>query len=570
LAFGQIWLESGQYRTKDTALKRKVFRPIAIAILGLGIAAGPPLYARGELPANDGIVLRTVSVIPAGSAAETIRNILRGTQPFESAPVAFSQEVQRYYAARHFRPVWSSGQRLLPIAGALERTIEGIGSEGLDPQRAAYHLARIRPLLQDTNDTDPRRLAQTDLLLTDAFFALGHDLHYGMAYGQDLNATHEFAARPVEMTAVLDKALSSGNVKDTLLALAPHNPDYLRLKKALASYRTIAREGGWSTHAADYAETAVVRTRLAATGDLNVSSSDPESLRAAVERFQKRHGIAVDGVVGPVTASAMAVAPSALIEKIKLNMERWKWLPPDESGQYIMVNIPGFKLEVCQDGKRVLDMQAIVGRLERKTPTFTSKLRYIVFNPYWRVPETILNEDLVPKLQADPDYLAAKRIRIFAAGDGKAEHPIDPRTIDWKQWQPADSARYFFREEPGKNNPMGYVKFLFPNPYDVYIHDTPSSSLFKNSNATFSSGCIRVRKPVELAHYLLASGDPSITYKAIFSTILEGENRWIQLKHPIDVYITYQTARVGGDGLIYFYNDIYGYDRRLMDYLNKN
>lgn len=551
-------------------MKRKAFRPLATAILGLGIAAGPSLYALGELPGNNGIVLRTVSVIPAGSTAETIQNIVMGKQPSGGAPVALSQEVKRYYAARQFRPVWSSNQKVLPIAGALQRTIEQIGSEGLDPDRAAYHLTRIRALRHDANNTAVQQLARLDLLLTDAFFALGHDLHFGMAYGKDLNETHEFDAPAVDMGNLLDKASENGTIRESLLALTPQNPGYRRLTTALADYRRLARAGGWDTHAADYTDEAVVRARLTATGDLNASASDLESLRAAVERFQRRHGLTVDGVVGPVTASEMAVAPAVLIEKIKLNMERWKWLWMRGDGQYIMVNIPGLRLDVYSGGISVLDMQAIVGRLERKTPTFASTLRYIVFNPYWRVPETILNEDLIPKLQADPDYLASKRIKIFAMDDEQGAHPLNPDTIDWKRWQPADSSRYFFREEPGEHNPMGYIKFLFPNPYDIYIHDTPSHSLFKNSNGTFSSGCIRIRKPIELAHYLLALDDPSITYKTVLSYILPGENRWIRLKHPLDVYITYQTARVGGDGLVYFYKDIYGYDRRLQDYLSQN
>jgi len=191
-------------------------------------------------------------------------------------------------------------------------------------------------------------------------------------------------------------------------------------------------------------------------------------------------------------------------------------------------------------------------------------------NPYWNIPETILKEDLIPKLQADPHYLATRDIKVFAAGDGDGRHPIDPDTIAWKQWGDADMQRYVFRMDPGPDNPLGYIKFIFPNDYDVYVHDTPSHALFKKSSATFSSGCIRIRKPVELAYFLLAQENPEMTYKDILTPILSGETSWVRLKNPPDIYITYQTAAVGEDGLVRFYDDIYGYDRKLENYLNKN
>jgi len=508
------------------------------------------------------------------TTAVAIGTILNGeTALDESSPL--SHAIRLYYIARQFKPVWSSEQQLLPTVATFIQLIDGIAGEGLDPERRTYHRKRIEALIAQGTTEQPQQLARLDLLLTDAFFALGHDLHYGMAYGADLNTSNEYANVPVDMADVLDQAVANRDIKTSLLSLTPQHPEYRRLTKALAYYRRLADEGGWSTNISDYSHEAAVRKRLIATGDLIEFASDStldedEKLEAAVKRFQKRHGLKADGVVGPVTSSEMAVPLEKLIEKIKLNMEKWKWLPPHNRGPYIVVNIPGFELDVILANETVLQTRAIVGRRDRETPTFASKLNYLVFNPYWNVPETILNEDLIPKLQADPYYLATRRIKIFAAGDRNGVHPIDPATIDWKHWQKTDVGRYVFRMEPGADNPLGYIKFIFPNNYDVYVHDTPSHSLFKNSNGTFSSGCIRIRKPLELAHYLLARQEPDITYKDIMMRILSGERKWVLLKDPLDIYITYQTARVGEDGLMYFYEDIYGYDRKLARFLSKS
>ncbi|MHC3993453.1 L,D-transpeptidase family protein [Thiomicrolovo sp. ZZH C-3] len=512
--------------------------------------------------------------VAAGPVAALIRSAADENVTAATTMPAVAAAVKRFYVTRGFAPFWSRDGELLPGAEMLRRTIDGIADEGLDPHTPAYHLIQIDSMMQERDENTTLQLARLDLILTDAFYALGHDLHYGHAYGADLNATHEYDNTLLEPAALLTERVAQGAVLDVLLSTAPNHIGYQRLRTALAEYRRIADAGGWSTHAADYADDTNVYRRLSMSGDLVDPPSEDEAeeterLRSAVKRFQRRHGITDDGIVGPVTSAKMAQSPSTLIKKIRLNMERWKWLPPHNGGPYIIVNIPGFTLEVIQDDKPLLEMQAIVGRRERETPTFASIMRYIVLNPYWRVPETILNEDLIPKLQADPHYLAAKHIKLFAADDTDESHPIDPRSIDWMRWRESDTKHYTFREDPGAKNPLGYVKFLFQNPYDIYIHDTPSQSLFKNGNGTHSSGCIRVRKPMELAHYLLSLNDPDITYKTLLTQLLTGENRWVRLATPVPVYITYQTVRVDEEGVVYFYNDIYRYDRKLSQYLKK-
>jgi len=486
----------------------------------------------------------------------------------------FPETVRRFYAARDYKPVWSAGIRTLPISDVFKAMLDGIESEGLDPDRPAYHRARISALMESGTVGQSDRLALLDLLLTDAFFTLGRHLHFGVAHGAELGFLHADDNRPLNMGSVLEDAAAREEIRAALLSLAPDIPEYRRLRKALAAVRTRAVSAAWSTDPADYAYERHVRQRLIASGDLNDTS--PVDLQAydplleAVKRFQRRNNIKADGMVGPATAAKMAESPGTVAEKIALNMERWKWLPPRRGDTAVVVNIPGFELSVQEGNKSVLNMQAIVGRRERETPTFAATLRYIIFNPYWRVPKTILREDLIPKLKKDPGYLQKKNIKIFSAGDAAEKHPIDPATIAWKRWNDAKAERYIFREEPGPHNPLGYVKFIFPNDYDIYIHDTPSQALFNNDKGTYSSGCIRIRKPMELAYYLLAREEPDITYKRLFARMVSGKNMRITLKHPVSVYVTYQTVQVDGEGRLSFYGDIYGYDEKLREYLSKN
>lgn len=557
------------------------FKAIVAIVLGTGLVLGMPLSAQSTTAeTNQTVELHIASIAPGDPTAESIHDILTGKSAFDTKPVYLSHAIRRFYVQRQFRPLWSGDADILPIADEFFHLIASLEREGLDPGNPVYHRDRIETLMMQNDLLDPHRLSRLDLLLTDAFFSVGDHLHFGVAYGADLNTSNEYNNVPLDMAAVLENAAAQGEVKEALLYLEPQNREYRRLKAALAMYRKFAAADRWSTRRADYADKAEVCRRLIATGDLNVSydsnctdtnASDEQERRYldAVKRFQRRHNIAADGVVGPVTSAKLALSPERIIAKIELNMERWKWLPPRSGAPYVIVNIPGFELEVMEANTSRMNMQAIVGRRERETPAFASQISHIVFNPYWRVPETIRKEDLIPKLQNDPRYLETKKIRLFAAGDRDESRPIDPSTIPWKQLNGHDAERFTFRAEPGEKNPLGYIKFIFPNRHDIYIHDTPSQSLFKNSSAAFSSGCIRIRKPVELAHYLLSRDEPEITYKEIFTRMLSGENRWVRLKHPMDVYITYQTARVGEDGQLRLYEDLYGYDRKLGNYLKE-
>ncbi|RRQ20019.1 L,D-transpeptidase family protein [Thiohalobacter thiocyanaticus] len=247
-----------------------------------------------------------------------------------------------------------------------------------------------------------------------------------------------------------------------------------------------------------------------------------------------------------------------------LNLERWRWLPRDLGPRYIMVNIAGFRLQLVEHDEVMQDMRVIIGKPYRSTPAFVGRLRYLVFNPYWNVPERNMREDLLPQQIADPGYLAANGYRILD-GWGEDAREIDPAEIDWQRVRPVQFP-YRLRQDPGPQNSLGRLKFMLPNRFDVYLHDTPARHLFERTVRTFSSGCIRVEEPVALAERVLAGTGGDWNVAVIRHLIASGETLDVRLGEPLPVYILYWTVWVDDDGRAHFVNDVYGRDRRMAQW----
>ncbi|MEJ2686552.1 MAG: L,D-transpeptidase family protein, partial [Gammaproteobacteria bacterium] len=270
-----------------------------------------------------------------------------------------------------------------------------------------------------------------------------------------------------------------------------------------------------------------------------------------------------DGIVGPLTRAALNVPAAARVEQIRLNMERSRWLPRDLGNRYVMVNMAGFQLRVLDHGHVVLEMPVIVGKPYRSTPAFSSTLSYLVFNPGWTVPPTIALQDMLPRERRDPDYLNTEGIEVFS-GWSKDARRLDPTEIDWSRYG-KDHFPFRLYQPPGPTNPLGRVKFMFPNRFDVYMHDTPARELFNRSVRTFSSGCIRVAKPLELAAYLLSDAERTWTVKDVQAEIDTGQTRAMHLPQALPIYLVYWTAWADPDGVVHFRDDIYGRDRRMQE-----
>jgi murein L,D-transpeptidase YcbB/YkuD len=308
----------------------------------------------------------------------------------------------------------------------------------------------------------------------------------------------------------------------------------------------------------------ILSKHLLITGDLPLMHFSTREqykapLEAAVKRYQRRNGILADGIVGKNTLNCLNIPVEERITQLKLNMERWRWLPTDLGTQHLMVNIPGFELKFVENHTVQSTMRAIVGRKKRQTPILSSTLTYLEFNPFWNIPQTIARKDILPKIKSDPQYLSKNNIQVLSGWERKSQS-MDPNFIDWQAFSDK-YLPYRLRQDPAPHNALGQVKFMFPNHHSVYIHDTPGKALFNKEMRSFSSGCVRVENPLELAYLLLKNQqwDP----RRIANTIGTKKRRTIVMKQPTPVHLVYFTAWTDENDNLQLRQDIYGRDQRL-------
>jgi murein L,D-transpeptidase YcbB/YkuD len=288
-----------------------------------------------------------------------------------------------------------------------------------------------------------------------------------------------------------------------------------------------------------------------------------EDLETAVKHFQQRHGLTADGAVGPGTRAALNVSVSARIDQIRVNLERARWVMHEIQGEFVLVNAAGFDVSYFRDNEPIWTSKVIVGRPYRETPIFKSLITYVVLNPTWTIPPGILVKDKLPVIKRDPGYLTRNNIRVIDS----AGREVSPHSVDWSRYSGSRLPPYQLRQDPGDDNALGLVKIMFPNPYLVYLHDTPSKSLFDKDERTFSSGCIRVEKAFELAELVL--NDPVRWNRAaIDAAVATKKTQTVNLATPVPVLILYWTAQPRPDGQVIFRNDVYGRDPATLAALN--
>lgn len=490
-----------------------------------------------------------------------------------------SSIIPRFYANRSYAPAWIGKSGPLPRALSLVAAVSNASTEGLTAND--YHLEAIVKLMSRIGSNramlgsvPPDQAADLDLILTDAFLTYASHLLSGRVNPEDMQSEWFIKGRKRDLLMVLETALVQDSVAEALVSLNPPHSGYERLKAALSEYRDIVRKGGWPAlspgpllkRGAHGKRVKELRARLLATGDHPASTEKGESqrfdkdLENGVMQFQSRHGLKVDGAVGPATLKAMAVPAADRLRQIEVNMERLRWLPAELGERYVQVNIADFTLSVIENDLTLMSMRAIVGKDFQKTPVFTGSITDLELNPYWNIPSTIASTEIIPEIQKNRAYLARNKIRVYR-GWGPSARRINPSSINWSRVT-GKNLPFWLRQDPGPKNPLGAVKFLFPNKYDVYIHGTPFHGLFERDSRGFSHGCIRIESPVELAEYLLQ--DPADwSSESLLAAIETGKNLSIRLSEPIPVHILYFTTWVDESGSVHFRDDVYGHDDAL-------
>jgi murein L,D-transpeptidase YcbB/YkuD len=482
-------------------------------------------------------------------------------------PIAARRVIPEFYEARGFRPAWNRpGQ-----AEALVRLVAASRDHGLEP--GDYHAAALGRLPGDAAAApDAATRAERDLLLTDALVRLAYHLRFGKANPRELYPDWSFARSlgGIEPVPALEATIASASLDEAVERFAPQLAAYRRLRAALARHRAIAASGGWSVVPAGPTlepgmqdpRVAALRARLAASGDYETQPvTEPDrfdpTLEAVVKRFQARHALEPDGAVGRQTLAALNVDVAVRIDQIRVNLERLRWVAQDLAGDYLVVDIAGFSARLFVGDREAWASRAVVGRPYRKTPVFRATLQYLVLNPSWTVPPTILREDVLPKLAADARYLEREHMQVVDASG----RPVDAAQIEWSRYRSGGFPHQIV-QAPGPDNPLGRMKFMLPNPYSVYLHDTPARQLFDRRERAFSSGCIRLEQPLALAVLLMDDAE-RWSAESIRGTIETGETRTLPVKRRIPVLVLYFTAEAQEDGTAQFRPDLYGRDPRV-------
>lgn len=494
---------------------------------------------------------------------------------------SLSQQPQSQTAdqTREYRSPWVNNSGLKDNGQYMLGTISNAQSFGIDPQR--LHAAELSELLGvpsqrlasavNISQHNHGNLLKVDQLLTSAFKLLVNEVMNGRVSASK-SQRYWFAEQETvnadDWWQMLQ--LQPGSLHQILADLVEENSPIEPLLGELQRLQALNETGGWPEipkgptiePGDDSMRISVLRSRLTISGDYDPATDSGSasvyttSLQDAVAKFQARHGLVTDGLVGPATLKALNTSVQQRIDQIQVNIERQRWMPKSFGDRYIVTNIPDYRLRVVNGGETTLQMPVVVGKPKHMTPVFSAEMDHVVVNPTWTVPRSIANNELVPSERANPGYLQNKGY-ILLASDGSR---VSYDSLSPDVWQKS-SFPYTIRQPAGKRNALGKVKFMFPNRHSIYLHDTPAKKLFAKNKRAFSHGCVRVGEPRELANHLLAQEGWSS--EKIDNLFARKRTKRVELSRPIQNHIVYITSWVDDNGVLQFRNDVYGQDKRV-------
>lgn len=465
---------------------------------------------------------------------------------------SLADKMRSFYNSRNYQFAWFDSTGVVEYV----HSFLNVQSQYID---YAKDSSLYNPFLQQlldsiTTDSSNYRISngdrlKTELELTESFFKYADKAYQGNSSLNTSDLGWFIPRKKIDMVGLLDSLISKNDKNIT--NYEPLNPQYNSLKSYLLKYYEIEKKGGWDSIIADKKSYKLgdtseailkIKKRLLLTEDITLNDTTTiydTTLIAGIKNFQHRYGLKEDGVIGKNFLVELNLPISKRIEQILINMERLRWVPANPPQEYLLVNIPAYKLFVYEKGTLAWDMNVVVGSVAHNTVIFRGDMKYVVFSPYWNVPPGILKNEILPGIKKNPGYLAR-------------------HNMEWNNGA--------VRQKPGPNNSLGLVKFLFPNSYNIYLHDTPAKSLFSETNRAFSHGCIRLGEPKKLAEYLLRN-DSTWTKDRITKAMNSGKEQFVTLKQTIPVFIGYFTSWVDRDGKLNFRDDIYGHDKKMAEQL---
>ena len=505
--------------------------------------------------------IKSVKGVPIADVRAAVAKRLKQARPKPINEEQWKHAV-KLYAEYGGYPIWLDGDGLRErrtktlMTALLNGDADALALDAYPLDELHRLLATLLKAKRPTADL----LGDVDVVLTATYVTLGHDLLTGQIDPSRVSQDWHIEPTPAQVDSALGRFLRDRRFDITMTQMRPEYPEYKDLQKQLTRYRQIIAKGGWDSVPAGKSlkpgdsgpveRLTALRDRLRVEGydvgdALDSTSSNGttkavynQALAAAVAQFQREHGIAADSALGKATVQALNAPPSFRLGQIAANMERYRWMPRSLGDRYVFVNVPSFRLDAYEDGKPVMNMKVIVGAEyeNRNTPVFSDSMQYVVFRPYWNATDSIAAKELWPKVEADPTFLDRNEYEIVTEG-GKER----------------------IRQKPGDKNALGLVKFMFPNSFEIYMHDTPEDQLFAKDVRAFSHGCIRLEKPAEMAQWVLGW-----TPEQVRNAMENGpDDRHVTLKQKVPVYIVYFTTFIR-DGRLYFGNDLYGRDAPLV------
>jgi murein L,D-transpeptidase YcbB/YkuD len=465
---------------------------------------------------------------------------------------AFSEQFNDFYESRNYEYAWFDSAGLTQHAHSFINLLQTTVADLQDSSLFSKNFLTIQDsLLNKKSGSNKKETLSEELILTGQFFLFTTKVYKG----SDINAAELgwfIPRKKVDLKELLKSTLQSDSANTE--QYAPLNSQYKKLQKSVAFYHTLAKNQPWDSlpypvksfkRGDSSLQIIQLKKRLQLLGDAiskDTTKYFDSSFLIAVKSFQQRMGLESDGVIGKQMIEQLNITPSKRIEQILVNLERMRWMPAQKNDTYILVNIPEYKMHVYDSGKLQFDMNVIVGTSTNSTVIFSGNLKYIVFSPYWNVPESIVQKEIIPGMKRNSNYLKNKNMEITGYSNGLPN----------------------VRQKPGADNSLGLVKFLFPNSHSIYLHDTPNRNLFQESTRSFSHGCIRIAEPKKMAQYLLRS-DTAKTWTSIVidSAMHSSKEKWVTVKNPLPVLIAYFTAWVDVNGKLNFRKDIYKHDEKL-------